>query len=284
MADVLVLDLEDALGDGQARLVGVDVDEGPPQASELARAQAAHEPGQPHRWARVLGDALGDQLLGLLEGEALARLRRPARWQQHVRSRVGLDAPGPLRVLARLVEVVPGPVDCARGVLVRRHVLEQLLEPLSCRAIDPLVTDHRPHARAEELAGVGDRVRRLGPSVARGPRRRHVRAPSLEPVVDHLVERELPGAPRIGRLLLGPQGEQLVEVGLGVGLLDPLDLATGAVREADPGHPPLLRLVPADAGLPGHRNTPDVANLSKGYVQSGYVGKTLIGQRPILGL
>jgi hypothetical protein len=79
------------------------------------------EPGQPHGWARVLWDADGDELLRLLEGQALPRLRRPTRRQQHVRRRVGLDPTSSLRVLARLVEVVPRPVDRARGVVPVGH-------------------------------------------------------------------------------------------------------------------------------------------------------------------
>ena len=43
---------------------------------------------------------------------------------------------------------------------------------------------------------------------------------------------------------LGPQRQQLVEVVLGVGLLDPLDLPARAVGEPHPRHPPALRLVP----------------------------------------
>ncbi len=76
----------------------------------------------------------------------------------------------------------------------------------------------------------------------------------------------------------GTKVEEPVEVSLGVGLLDPFDLAAGPVREPHPRHPSPCGCIPPHGGPTSHRPVPpDVAilrrsQLPKGYVQSGYVG------------
>jgi hypothetical protein len=45
---------------------------------------------------------------------------------------------------------------------------------------------------------------------------------------------------------------QLVEITLGVGLVDAFDFAAGSVREPDPCHPPLLAFVPPHGRALGH--------------------------------
>jgi RNA polymerase sigma-70 factor (ECF subfamily) len=55
-------------------------------------------------------------------------------------------------------------------------------------------------------------------------------------------------APATRRLFLRPQREQLVEIPLCLGLVDPFYFAAGSVREPDPCHPPLLAFVPPHRG------------------------------------
>jgi hypothetical protein len=71
-------------------------------------------------------------------------------------------------------------------------------------------------------------------------------APRSDPRVDHLVERRQSLASRRSTVRRRPLEQELLQVGLGVVLLDPLDLPAGAVREGHPRHPPLLGLVPPD--------------------------------------
>src|SRR3546814_8125581 len=73
LAHVLLADLHRSLGDLDGGLIGVDVDEAPAQASQLARPQTAHEPREPHRRTRVRWDGLSQELLRLLDREALSR-------------------------------------------------------------------------------------------------------------------------------------------------------------------------------------------------------------------
>src|SRR3546814_13936098 len=114
LAHVLLADLHRSLGDLDGGLIGVDVDEAPAQASQLARPQTAHEPREPHRRTRVRWDGLSQELLRLLDREALSSPGCLAGREQNVRGRVPLDSTLTNRELAGTVTVAPGGVD--RGI------------------------------------------------------------------------------------------------------------------------------------------------------------------------
>ena len=180
----------------------VDVDVGPAQTGELAWAQPAHQPGQPHRRPRIGGDGVGEQRCAC----SIVKLLRSfdgRRRQQHSAAGLVLIRRVAQAVLARLVEVVPVAVDRARRVAPGGHRLEQLLEPVACRPVHPELTDDGQDARAaaagRALAIVfGDFTRAW-----RGARRRHVGAAVGQPRVDHLGEgrfcRRGPGSSRCAR-------------------------------------------------------------------------------------
>ena len=113
-------------------------------------------------------------------------------------------------------------------VAAHRHLPEQPLDAPSGDAVDDQLADPRTNVVVEEEAGRGDGVGRLHPHVAGTAARRGVGATGLEPGVEHLGEVGLPPVAGLGRPVVGPEGEQGVEVALGVGPADALHLAPGA--------------------------------------------------------
>jgi hypothetical protein len=71
----------------------------------------------------------------------------------------------------------------------------------------------------------------------------------------------------------GAYGEQLLEVRLGIGSLDTLDLASRPIGPSDPGHPSLGARVPSDADASSQRIHAELrrSQRAKGYAQDGYV-------------
>ena len=93
LAGVAVVDLQSALGDTDARRVGVDVDEAPAEPGKLAWSQAAHEAGEPHGGPWIGRDGVEEQALRLLDCEAPAGVRWPLLREQHLGGGVCLDPP-----------------------------------------------------------------------------------------------------------------------------------------------------------------------------------------------
>src|SRR5436190_13345250 len=71
LTDVSLSNLVGALGDLDRRVVAVDVDERPPEPSELSRTEPAHQPGKPHRGVRVLRDGLERDAADLIDSQCL---------------------------------------------------------------------------------------------------------------------------------------------------------------------------------------------------------------------
>ena len=133
--------------------VGVDVDEGPAQPGQLARPQAAHQSGQPHRRLGSAGMASTRRRCACSMVSYLRGFAGRAAGQQHLGGRVRLDhVRWRTAVLARLVEVVPVAVDRAGRVPLPRHGGEQLLEALGRRSGRP-AGRRSPAARVRRAAG-----------------------------------------------------------------------------------------------------------------------------------
>lgn len=256
LSDVLVVDFEGAFGDVDRGIVALEGDVGPAESGEFAGPEAAHESGEPHGGAGIGWDGVGEQHLGLFDGEALALFRGADGGEEDVGGGIGLGAAFALGVLQGLVEVVPVPVDGARRVAASGHRREEFLEPLGGGLVDSELTDHRHDRGAEELAGVRDRVCRLRASVASLASRSDVRAAGVEPGLDRLGERRSLRPDRIRQFALRPERHEGIEIGLSIGLHRPLDLAPRPIGKANPRHPALLRLVPPHRRSLGQRSPP----------------------------